>query len=76
MTVCVHFLVKKAFRLGNGGVQTVYIYGYKYCIVWYVEGYGECSGVMEVIGIGTGEGLEDVIDELGREGEDGCCLWA
>ena len=67
----------KAFRLGNGGVQTVYIYGYKYCIVWYVEvlqGYGECSGGMEVIGIGTGEGLEDVIDELGREGEDGCCL--
>ena len=67
----------KAFRLGNGGVQTVYIYGYKYCIVWYVEvlqGYGECSRVMEVIGIGTGEGLEDVIDELGSEGEDGCCL--
>ena len=29
---------------------------------------------MEVIGIGTGEGLEDVIDELGSEGEDGCCL--
>ena len=63
--------------MGNGGVQTVYIYGYKYCIVWYVEvfqGYGECSRVMEVIRIGTGEGLEDVIDELGREGEDGCCL--
>ena len=67
----------KVFRLGNGGVQTVYIYGHKYCIVWYVEvfqGYGEYSRVMEVIGIGTGEGLEDVIDELGREGEDGCCL--
>ena len=40
----------------------------------FCSGYGECSRVMEVIGIGTGEGLEDVIDELGREGEDGCCL--